>query len=110
MRARADDVRAWVESILRMDGRLFLTVAVENMGRPFSPWRLARVRLEVGCRAARRGAEPSLPVLITSGAPGPRQQLHTFATLLPEGAGCLALTLEEDGPRVLRFEVRGLEP
>lgn len=107
---RADGVRAWVESVLRLDGRLFVTVAVEKVDPLSKPWRLSRVRLEAGCRDARREAEPSLPVLITSGAPGPWQQLHTFATLLPEGAGCLALTLEEDGPRVLRFEVRGLVP
>jgi Protein of unknown function (DUF2381) len=110
MLAQASRVQAWIESILRLDRRLFLTVAIENMDLLSSPWRLARVRLEAGCRDARRGTEPSLPVLVTSGAPGPWQQLHTFATLLPEGTRCLALTLEEDGPRVLRFEVRGLEP
>ena len=108
--ARAEDVQAWVESILRLDRRLFLTVAIKDADSLISRWRLARVRLEAGCRDARRGAEPSLPVLVTSAVPRKGQQLHTFATLLPEGAGCVVLTLEEDGPRVLRFQVRGFEP
>jgi len=108
--AQAEGVRAWVESILRLDRRLFVTVAVEKVDPLSSPWRLVRVRLEAGCRDARKEGEPSLPVLITSAASEPRQQRHTFATVLPEGAGCLSLMLEEDGPRVLRFDVVGLEP
>ena len=105
---RAEGVHAWVESVLRLDGRLFVTIAVEKVNPLSRSWRLVRVRMEAGCRDARRGAEPSLPVLITSGASGPRQQFHTFATLLPEGAKCLSLMLEEDGPRVLRFDALGL--
>jgi hypothetical protein len=109
--AQAGGVQAWVESILRLDGRLFVTVAVEDQDRVSNPWQLVRARLEVGCRDARMGAEPSLPVLITSAASSkPRQQFHTFATQLPEGAGCLSLTLEEDGPRVLRFDALRLAP
>jgi hypothetical protein len=108
---QAVGVQGWIESVLRMDrGRLFVTVAIETTGRSSPPWRLTRIRLEAGCRGVRIGAETPLPVASTSAVPGPREQRHTFATRLPEGAGCLSLTLEEDGPRTLHLEDWRLPP
>ncbi|MFY0562480.1 DUF2381 family protein [Archangium lansingense] len=102
---RAGRVRGWIESVLRMErGRLFVTVAIETTGRATPPWRLTRVRLEAGCWAGRTGEEVPLPIFSTSSVPGSKEQRHTFSTRLPEGAGCLSLTLEEDGPRILRLE------
>jgi hypothetical protein len=108
---QASDVRGWIESILRMDRRsLFITVAIETTGRFPPPWRLTRVRLEAGCQDGRTGAELALPVFRTSAVPGSKEQRHTFATRLPEGAGCLSLTLEEDGPRTLHLRDWRLPP
>jgi hypothetical protein len=104
------DIQARFDSVLRMDRRLFVTVAI-GISRPTSrPWRLSRVRLEARCGGTGVGAEPLAPVRITTAAPGPRWQRHTFSTSIPEDAGCLALTLEEDGPRTLHFEDVRLPP
>lgn len=98
---QADDLRAWVESAIQVEGNLFVTVTLQAEHQPTRPWRLARVRMEAGCP---RGE--GLPVRITSGTFG-QYQLHTFTTPLPESAGCVRLTLEEDGPRTLR--IKGLK-
>jgi hypothetical protein len=90
--------------VLRVERRLVVTVDIEALQRTSSPWRLSRVRLETGCGGARAGAETLAPVLITTTTFGPRKQRHTFSAPIPEGAGCLALTLEEDGPRTFHFE------
>jgi hypothetical protein len=95
---QASDLRAWVESALQVEGHLFVTVTLQAYRRHARPWRLVRVRLEAGCPRSE-----GLPVHITSGESG-RYQFHTFTTPLPEGAGCVGLTLEEDGPRTLRIE------
>jgi len=100
-------VQGWIESVLRLERRkLFVTVAIENTMRPSPPWRLARVRLGAGCRDGHSGPEIPLPIFRTSAVLGPKEQRHTFATLLPEGAGCLSVTLEEDGPRTLHLDWR----
>jgi Protein of unknown function (DUF2381) len=101
---QAGKLRAWVESVLQVDGQLFVTVVLHASRRPFTPWRFVRARLEVGCHPG--GGQP---VRITSSAQG-QYQLHTFTTPMPEGAGCVALTLEEDGPRTLRFEGLKVSP
>jgi hypothetical protein len=108
---QAGDAQGWIESVLRMDRRhLFVTVAIEVTNHPSNPWRLARVRLEAGCWGVHTGAEMPLPVLITSAVSGSREQHHTLVTWLPEGAGCLSLTLEEDGFRTLHLEDWRLPP
>lgn len=108
---RAGRVRGWLESVLRMDRRrLFITVAIENTKHSSPPWRLTRIRLEAGCRGGRTGAELPLPVFMTSAVSGSKEQRHTFATRLPEGAECLSLTLEEDGPRTLHLQDWRLPP
>jgi hypothetical protein len=102
--ARASGVRGWIESVLRMDRRnLFLTVAIKRTKHPSPPWRLARIRMEASCRQGQTESEIPLPVLRYSAVLGAEEQRHTFAVLLPEGAGCLSLTLEEDGPRTLHL-------
>jgi len=104
---RASGVQGWIESVLRLERRkLFVTVAIESTKRPSPPWRLARVRLRAGCRDGHSGPEIPLPIFRTSAVLGPKEQRHTFATLLPEGAGCLSVTLEEDGPRTLHLDWR----
>ncbi|HYO64590.1 MAG TPA: hypothetical protein VEU33_00800, partial [Archangium sp.] len=85
-------------------GYLFVTVAVSFKTRPVRPWRLGRARVEAGCRKDGMGANVSLPVVITSAISMMGVQRHTLATRLPEGAGCLSLTLEEDGPRTLHLQ------
>jgi hypothetical protein len=108
---QAGDVRGRIESVLRMDrGRLFLTVAVGSRNLSLRPWLLARARVEAGCWRERTGVKVPLPVLITSTRAGPREHRHTLATLLPEGAGCLSLSLEEDGPRTLHLRDWRLPP
>jgi hypothetical protein len=107
---RSGDIQARVDSVLRVERRLFVTVTLENTQRTARPWRLSRVRLETRCGGARAGAEFHTPVLITTAALGPRWQRLTFSTRMPEGAGCLALTLEEDGPRTFHFEDSRLPP
>ncbi len=107
----ARGVRGWVESVLRMArGRLFVTVAVRSRNLSYPPWRLGRIRAEVGCWRDRKGVHVPLPVLITSASFGPRAQRHTLTAWLPEGAGCLSLTLEEDGPRTLHLKDWRLPP
>jgi hypothetical protein len=102
---QAGEVRGWIESVLRMDrGRLFVTVAVSSRILPRRPWRLGRARVEAGCWKERTGAHVPLPVVITSAISGARMQWHTLAIHLPEGAGCLSLILEEDGPRTLHLQ------
>ncbi|HYO68066.1 MAG TPA: DUF2381 family protein [Archangium sp.] len=100
----ASGFRAWVESSLQMEGYLFVTVTLQADRRHIRPWRLVRVRLEAGCP---RGE--GLPVRITSGTFG-QYQFHTFTTPMPEDAGCVGLTLEEDGPRTLRLEGLKVNP
>ncbi|HEX5752466.1 MAG TPA: DUF2381 family protein [Archangium sp.] len=102
---RADEVEGRLESVLRMDrGHLFVTVAVKFKSRLLRPWHLGRARVEAGCWKERARANVVLPVVVTSAIPGPRVQRHTLAIRLPEGAGCLSLTLEEDGPRTLHLQ------
>ncbi len=100
----AKRIRASAGSVLQMDGLLFVTVLIQaRLDLP--PWRLIRARLETGCRqeSGKRTGNESLPARITSGESG-QYQFHTFAVPLPEGVGCLSLTLEEDGPRTLLLE------
>lgn len=105
MRTHSGEVEGRLESVLRMDrGRLFVTVAVRFKSRPLRPWHLGRVRVVAGCWKERTRADVSLPVVITSAISGSRVERHTVATRLPQGAGCLSLTLEEDGPRTLHFQ------
>jgi hypothetical protein len=102
---QAGEVRGWIESVLRMDrGRLFVTVAVSSRSLSLRPWRLGRARVDAGCWRERAGANVPLPVVITSVISIVRVQRHTLAIRLPEGAGCLSLTLEEDGPRTLHLK------
>lgn len=104
-------VQGWIESVLQMDRRrLFVTVAIKTLSLSSNPWRLARVRAEAGCWGARGEADAALPVLIRSAVTGPREQRHTLSTWLPDGAGCLSLSLEEEGARTLRFERVRLSP
>ncbi len=102
---QATGLHARVDSVLRVDRHLFVTVAIGSRQLTSRPWRLVRVRLEAGCAGARVGAARALPVLMTHRAVGEQWWFHTFATRLPEGVECLEVTLEEDGPRTLRFGV-----
>ncbi|MCY1081872.1 DUF2381 family protein [Archangium lansingense] len=103
-------IRASAGSVLRMDGLLFVTVLIQARHVP-TPWRLIRARLEAGCRrdTGKRIGDKSLPTRVTSGESG-HYQFHTFAVPLPEGTGCLSLTLEEDGPRTLRLRELKVSP
>jgi hypothetical protein len=103
-RKRSGGIQARVDSVLRVERRLVVTVDIETRQRTSRPWRLSRVRLETRCGGARAETESPAPVLITTTALGPDRQRHTFSARVPEGAGCLALTLEEDGPRTFHFE------
>lgn len=106
----AKRIRASAGSVLRMDGLLFVTVLIQARREPM-PWRLIRARLEAGCRQNSRKTigDESLPTRVTSGQSG-QYQFHTFAVPLPEGTGCLSLTLEEDGPRTLLLENLKVSP
>ena len=104
-REQATGVHAHVDSVLRVDRHLFVTVAIGSRELTLEPWRLVRVRLEAGCAGARVGAVRALPFLMTHRAVDAKWQFHTFVTRLPEGVECLEVTLEEDGPRTLRFGV-----
>lgn len=106
--ASSGDLRATTGSILQMDGMLSVTVLIQTRRSSF-PWRLIRARLEAGCRQESSTGAESLPLHLTSGAAG-QYQLHTFSAPLPEGADCFSLTLEEDGPRTLRFEPLRVSP
>ncbi len=66
---------------------------------------------EAGCRrdSGKTLGNESLPTRVTSGESG-QYQFHTFAAPLPEGTGCLSLTLQEDGPRTLRLENLKVSP
>lgn len=97
-------LHARVDSVLRVDRHLFVTVAIKNWGVTRRPWRLVRVRLEAGCVGARAGADRALPIFMSHRALGAQGELHTFATRIPQGVECLGVTLEEDGSRTLRFE------
>jgi hypothetical protein len=101
--ARAGDVRAWVKSLLRMERYLFVSVLIEPIRRTSRPWRLMRFRLETRCEDARASVELPPPTLMTKAVSGQQAQLHTFAMLMPEGVECVSLTLEEEGPRMLRL-------
>ncbi|PTL77021.1 DUF2381 family protein [Vitiosangium sp. GDMCC 1.1324] len=100
----SDDVRANVNSVLRMDQFLFVSVSVRTTQVNSKPWRLARARMESGCEALPTGGGLPLPVVVTAAVAIGPWQFHTFSTLIPDGVGCVSLTLEEDGPRMLRFE------
>jgi hypothetical protein len=102
---QATGMHARVDSVLRVDRHLFVTVALGSRQVTSRPWRLVRVRLEAGCAGGRVGAARALPVLTTHQSVGEQWRFHTFATRLPEGVECLEVTLEEDGPRTLRFDV-----
>jgi hypothetical protein len=109
--ARATDytgyVSAEVESVLRVGRQLFVTVVVySDMGA--APWMLVRVRLEPRCAGDRVDAQ-GVSLRVTSSVHQQRQ-LHVVSALVPEGAECVALTLEEDGPRALRFAAVRLPP
>ncbi|HEX5753208.1 MAG TPA: DUF2381 family protein [Archangium sp.] len=106
----AKGIRASAGSILQMDGRLFVTVLIRAWRVP-TPWRLIRARLEAGCRrdSGKRPGDESLPTRVTSGESG-QYQFHTFTVPLPEGTGCLSLTLEEDGHRTLRLKELKVSP
>jgi hypothetical protein len=104
------DLRVSAGSLLQMDGVVFVTVLIQT--RPiFAPWRLIRARLEAGCRqeSRERAGDKSLPARLTSDVSG-QYQLHTLTTPLPEGARCLSLTLEEDGPRTLLLKELKVSP
>ncbi len=103
-------IQARVDSVLRVERRLFVSVDIRSPHLTSRPWRLSRVRLETRCGGAPADAESPAPVLISTAAFGPRGQRLTFSTRIPEGAGCLALTLEEDGPRTFHFEDARLSP
>ncbi|QRN97381.1 DUF2381 family protein [Archangium violaceum] len=107
---RAGDVRARVESLLRIDRRLFVTVAIEYFRATSRPWRIMRFRLEARCKDAQAGVELPPPTLMTKAVDGHQGQVHTFIVRMPEGVECLALTLEEEGPRTLRLEDVRLPP
>ncbi|MFL5351653.1 DUF2381 family protein [Archangium sp.] len=106
---QSDGLRARVDSVFRMDQRLFVTVSVGTIQVNSMPWRLVRARMESGCEASRVGVESALPLAVTPAAAEGPWQRYVFSTRIPAGVGCMALTMEEDGPRVLRFEhVRSL--
>jgi hypothetical protein len=107
---RAGDVQARVNSFFRMDRYLFVTVAIDSIRRTSKPWRLMRFRLETRCKGAQAGVELPPPTLMTKAVGGQQAQLHTFAVRMPVRVECLALTLEEDGPRTLRLEDVRLPP
>ncbi len=100
----ASGLRAWVESALQVEGHLFVTVTLQAYRRHARPWQLVRVRLEAGCPQ-----DEGLPVRITSGVFG-QYQFHTFTTPMPEAAGCVGMTLEEDGPRTLHLKALKVSP
>lgn len=107
---KADDIRANVDSVLRMDRRLFVTVSVRTIRFNSMPWRLVRARMESGCAASRVDVESPLPLDVSMGASEGPWQRYVLSTLIPAGVECVALTMEDDGPRMLRFERVGVLP
>jgi hypothetical protein len=104
-----DDIRASASSVLQINGLLFVTVLIQAKWTTSTPWRLIRARLDAGCRQEFPTGAESRPLHITSVVSG-RSQLHTLTALQPEGADCLSLLLEEDGPRTLHLDGLRVSP
>jgi hypothetical protein len=91
--------KVWVqvESILRLDSRVFValvTYSRESTGRPAVPWKMEQARLRVLLEG---GVPVELPLLLVSSPPMRGQQRHTLVAPLPARAVQLSLSVEGEG-------------
>jgi hypothetical protein len=87
-------VRVQVESVLQMDARVFVTLAVCPKGRRKTLWEPERARLQV---LLGDGSELEVPLLLVSSHLERVQQRHTLVAPLPERPLRLFLALEGEG-------------
>lgn len=91
---RGSKVRVQVESILRLDSHVFVTLAVWRSGKGKEPWMLGRVRLQV---LLEDGSQMEVPLLLVSSHLEGDQQRHTLVAPLPEHSLRLFLAVEGEG-------------
>ena len=94
---RGSKVWVRVESILRLDSRVFVslvTYSQKSSDMSAAPWKLEQARL----RALLEGSVPvELPLLLVSSPPKYGQQSHTLVAPLPARASQLSLCVEGEG-------------
>jgi hypothetical protein len=88
-------IRIQVESILRLDSRVFVTLVGCPVGKSRAPWKLERARLRVLLEG---GSQVEVPLLLVSN-PSKRaqQQRYTLVAPLPERSQRLFLKVEGEG-------------
>jgi hypothetical protein len=91
---RGSKVRVQVESILRADSRVFITLVTVSVGRSNGPWRLERARLQA---LLEDGSQVEPPLLLVSSPSKQVQQRHTLVAPLPARMFRLLLAVEGEG-------------
>lgn len=93
-RLQGSKVLVQVESILRTDSRVFVTLLACSVGRSNEPWKLERARLQVLLEG---GAQVELPLRLISLSTNDDQQRHTLVAPLPARSLRLFLAVEGEG-------------
>jgi hypothetical protein len=94
-RLRGSKVQLQVESILRLDSHVFVTLVGYPVGESRTTWKLERARLRVLLEG---GAQVEVPLLIISSpSKGTQQQRHTLIAPLPVRFMRLFLAVEGEG-------------
>jgi Protein of unknown function (DUF2381) len=87
-------VRLHVESVLRMDSRVFVTLKTWAAGRGLASWRPEKVRLQA---VLEDGARVELPLLVLPGPVKGHRPHHTLVAPFPERTLRLLLAVEDEG-------------
>jgi hypothetical protein len=87
-------VQVQVESILRLDSRVFVTLEVWCAKRSMEPWKLERARLQVLLEG---GSRMEVPLLLVSNPMQRVKQRYILVAPLPEHSRCLFLAVEGEG-------------
>lgn len=87
-------VQVQVESVLHLDARVFVTLAVCSRGKSKESWTLGRARLQVLLDG---GAQLEVPLLLVSSHLEREQQRHTLVAPLPAHSRRLFLAVEGEG-------------
>lgn len=93
LRLQGSKVLVQVESILRADSRVFVTLETFSVGKGSGPWRLERARLQA---LLEDGSQVELPLSLVSG-PSEQVQRHTLVAPLPTRTSRLLLAVEGEG-------------
>jgi hypothetical protein len=91
---QSSTVQVQVESILRLDSRVFVTLAVYPWRKSRAPWALARARLRV---LLEDGSQVEMPLLLVSNLLKRDKQRYTLVAPLPEHSRRLFLAVEGEG-------------